>query len=97
MAAKKKAAVENEIPEAAISNEPPTGVNPMQVWAEVIELSETLGIDTKMAIDLMQLTVQANQYKQTIMFAMKPDEVQKLASQILPTILEAREKAKADA
>ncbi len=74
MATKKKAVAPEagpERPAQPLILEPQTGgpsipdlvrnvKTPEQVWDEVLELGRKLGIDTKMAIDLLQLTAQRN-------------------------------------
>lgn len=43
----------------------PAPLTPDDVWAEVTAVSQRLGIDTKMAIDLLQLTNQRKNAKLT--------------------------------
>ena len=68
---------------------------PDEVWAEVLEISKGLGIDTKMAIDLLQLTVQINEHQSLVRLAFKPEEIREMVVEVLPFILKAKEANKA--
>ncbi len=99
MASKKKADAVPPISDAPIQeptpteNQGPRPYTPDEVWADVEEVSERLGIDKKMALDLLQLTLQVNESQLVVRLAYKPEEITALAKQIIPLVMDYKAKA----